>query len=63
MFDGCLEPHTVDRPVPPAIATQVPVNPIDPSVSISVDQDAPSDNHPPLSLDHQSSSVHHGVAV
>ncbi|GJV11986.1 retrovirus-related pol polyprotein from transposon TNT 1-94 [Tanacetum coccineum] len=55
MFDDYFEPYTVDWPVPPA--TQVSVNPIDPSVSISVDQDAPS------SLDHQSFSVHHGVAA
>ncbi|GJZ00248.1 retrovirus-related pol polyprotein from transposon TNT 1-94 [Tanacetum coccineum] len=62
MFDDYFEPHTVDRPVPPAPATQVPVNLIDPSVSISVDQDAPLGSHSPLSPDHQSSSVHHGVA-
>ncbi|GJY32553.1 retrovirus-related pol polyprotein from transposon TNT 1-94 [Tanacetum coccineum] len=55
MFDDYFEPYTVDWPVPPA--TQVSVNPIDPSVSISVDQDAPS------SSDHQSFSVHHGVAA
>ncbi|GJX41641.1 retrovirus-related pol polyprotein from transposon TNT 1-94 [Tanacetum coccineum] len=63
MFDDYFEPHTVDRPVPPAPATQVPVNPIDPSVSIFVDQDAPSGSHSPSSSDHQSSSVHHGVAA
>ncbi|GJY35279.1 hypothetical protein Tco_0420657 [Tanacetum coccineum] len=63
MFDDYFEPHTVSRPVPPAHATQVPVNPINPSVSISVDQDAPSGNHSPLSSDQQSSSVHHDVAV
>ncbi|GJY55100.1 hypothetical protein Tco_0446764, partial [Tanacetum coccineum] len=40
-----------------------PVNPIDPSVSISVDQDAPSDSHSPSSSDHQSSIVHHGVTT
>ncbi|GKB88429.1 hypothetical protein Tco_0960701 [Tanacetum coccineum] len=63
MFDDYFEPHTIDRPVPPTPATQVPVNLIDPLVSISVDQDAPSDSHSPSSLDHQSSSVHNGVAV
>ncbi|GJX46814.1 retrovirus-related pol polyprotein from transposon TNT 1-94 [Tanacetum coccineum] len=63
MFDDYFEPHTVDRPVPPAPAAQVPVNPFDPSVSISVDQDAPSRNHSPSSSDHQSSSVHYGVAA
>ncbi|GJV42475.1 integrase, catalytic region, zinc finger, CCHC-type containing protein, partial [Tanacetum coccineum] len=55
MFGDYFEPYTVDWPVPHA--TQVSVNPIDPSVSISVDQDAPT------SLDHQSFSVHHGVAA
>ncbi|GJW72463.1 hypothetical protein Tco_0129380 [Tanacetum coccineum] len=63
MFDNYFKPHTVDRPVPPAPATQVLVNPIDPLVSIFVDQDAPSGSHSPLSSDHQSSSVHHGVAA
>ncbi|GKF27445.1 retrovirus-related pol polyprotein from transposon TNT 1-94, partial [Tanacetum coccineum] len=63
MFDDYFEPHTIDRPVPPAPATQVPVNPIDPSVSIFVDQDAPLGSHSPLSLDYQSSSVHHDVAA
>ncbi|GJU26340.1 retrovirus-related pol polyprotein from transposon TNT 1-94 [Tanacetum coccineum] len=63
MFDDYFKPHTVDRPVPPAHATQVLVNPIDPSVSIFVDQDAPSGSHSPSSFDHQSSSVHHGVAA
>ncbi|GKF90304.1 hypothetical protein Tco_0264267 [Tanacetum coccineum] len=63
MFDEYFKPPTVDRPVPPALATQVPVNLTGPSVSISIDQDAPSGNHSPSSLDHQSSSVHHGVAA
>ncbi|GJS96306.1 hypothetical protein Tco_0803274 [Tanacetum coccineum] len=62
MFDDYFEPHTVDRPVPPAPATQFLVNPIDPSVSIFVDQDAPSGSHSPSYSDHQSFSVHHGVA-
>nr|GEY50052.1 retrovirus-related Pol polyprotein from transposon TNT 1-94 [Tanacetum cinerariifolium] len=43
--------------------TQVPVNPTVPSVSISIDQDAPSGSHLPSSSDHQSSFVHHGVAA
>ncbi|GJU97391.1 retrovirus-related pol polyprotein from transposon TNT 1-94 [Tanacetum coccineum] len=46
MFDEYFEP-------------QVLVNPSGPSVSISVDQDAPLGNHSPSSSDHQSSSVHH----
>ncbi|GJV09767.1 putative ribonuclease H-like domain-containing protein [Tanacetum coccineum] len=63
MFDEYFEPPTVDRLVPPVPAAQVPVNPSGPSVSISVDQDAPLGNHSPSSSDHQSSLVHHGVAA
>nr|GEU35598.1 hypothetical protein [Tanacetum cinerariifolium] len=37
-------------------------NPTGPSVSISVNQDAPSTSHAPSSLDPQSSFVHQGVA-
>nr|GEW48146.1 integrase, catalytic region, zinc finger, CCHC-type, peptidase aspartic, catalytic [Tanacetum cinerariifolium] len=48
---------------PPAPAILIPVNPPCTSVSISVDQDAPSEGHSPSSLDHQSSSVYHGVAA
>ncbi|GKC98545.1 retrovirus-related pol polyprotein from transposon TNT 1-94 [Tanacetum coccineum] len=51
MFDDYFEPHTIDRPVPPAPAAQVPVNPVDPSVSILVDQYAPSGTHSPSSSD------------
>ncbi|GKE68008.1 retrovirus-related pol polyprotein from transposon TNT 1-94 [Tanacetum coccineum] len=54
---------TVDRLVPPAPAAQAPVNPTGPSVSIPIDQEAPSGSHSPSSLDHQSSSVHQGVAA
>ncbi|GJT71203.1 retrovirus-related pol polyprotein from transposon TNT 1-94 [Tanacetum coccineum] len=63
MFDDYFEPHTVDRPVPPAPTAQVPVNPTGLSVSISVDQDAPLGNHSPSASDNQSSSVHHGVTA
>ncbi|GKA63056.1 hypothetical protein Tco_0762575, partial [Tanacetum coccineum] len=63
MFDDYFEPYTVGRPVPPAPAAQVLVNPIDLSVSILVDQDAPSGNHSPSSSNQQSSLVHHGVAA
>ncbi|GKG24595.1 hypothetical protein Tco_0395223, partial [Tanacetum coccineum] len=45
----------------PSVA-QVPVIPIDPLVSISIDLDAPSGSHISSPLDHHSSSVHHGVA-
>nr|GEY40206.1 retrovirus-related Pol polyprotein from transposon TNT 1-94 [Tanacetum cinerariifolium] len=47
MFDEYFEPPTIDRPIPPAPAAQVLDNPTGPSVSISVDQDAPS-TIPPL---------------
>nr|GEU43336.1 hypothetical protein [Tanacetum cinerariifolium] len=46
-----------------ATASHIIVNPPCQSVSISVDQDAPSEGHSPSSSDHQSSSVHHGVAA
>ncbi|GJU35171.1 retrovirus-related pol polyprotein from transposon TNT 1-94 [Tanacetum coccineum] len=41
MFDDYFKPHTVDRPVPPAPATQVLVNPIDPSNSFEANPFAP----------------------
>nr|GFC30209.1 hypothetical protein [Tanacetum cinerariifolium] len=63
MFDEYFEPSTVDQQVPPAPAVHIPVNLPCPSVSISVDQDTPSEGHSPLSLDHQSAFVHHGVAA
>ncbi|GJT78534.1 retrovirus-related pol polyprotein from transposon TNT 1-94 [Tanacetum coccineum] len=53
----------VDRLVPPAPAAQAPVNPTGPSVSIPIDQEAPLGSHLPSYLDHQSSSVHQGVAA
>ncbi|GKF01746.1 retrovirus-related pol polyprotein from transposon TNT 1-94 [Tanacetum coccineum] len=59
MFDEYFEPITVDHLVPPVPTAQVPVNPSDPSVSISVDQDEPLGNHSPSASDHQSSLVHH----
>nr|GEX40606.1 hypothetical protein [Tanacetum cinerariifolium] len=63
MFDEYFEPSTIDQQVPPAPAVHILVNPPYPLVSISVDQDAPSRGHSPSSLDHQSSSVHHGVVA
>ncbi|GJS27366.1 retrovirus-related pol polyprotein from transposon TNT 1-94 [Tanacetum coccineum] len=62
MFDEYFESSTVDRLVPPAPAAQAPVNPTGPSVSIPIDQEAPSGSHSPSSLDHQSSSVHQEFA-
>ncbi|GKC39479.1 putative ribonuclease H-like domain-containing protein [Tanacetum coccineum] len=63
MFDEYFELPTGDHHVPPVLAGQAPVNPTGPSVSISFDQDAPLRSHSPLSSDHKSSSVHHGVAA
>nr|GEX09553.1 putative ribonuclease H-like domain-containing protein [Tanacetum cinerariifolium] len=58
MFDEYFEPPTIDRPVPLAPAAQVLDNPNGPSVSISVDQDAPSTSHSPSYSDPQSSFAH-----
>ncbi|GJW83861.1 retrovirus-related pol polyprotein from transposon TNT 1-94 [Tanacetum coccineum] len=55
-------PHTA-RLVPPTLAVQVLVNQTGPSVSISVNPDAPLESYSPSSTDHQSSSVHIGVAA
>nr|GEV31315.1 retrovirus-related Pol polyprotein from transposon TNT 1-94 [Tanacetum cinerariifolium] len=63
MFDEYFESSTVDQQVPPTPMVYIPVNPPYPSVSISVDQDAPLEGHSPSSLDHQSSSIHHSVAA
>ncbi|GJR23531.1 retrovirus-related pol polyprotein from transposon TNT 1-94 [Tanacetum coccineum] len=63
MFDEYFKSSTVNRLVPPAPAAQAPVNPTGPSVSILIDQEAPSGSHSPSSSDHQSSLVHQGVAV
>ncbi|GJX67558.1 hypothetical protein Tco_0303285 [Tanacetum coccineum] len=63
MFDEYFETSTIDCLVPPAPATQAPVNPIGPSVSIPIDQEALSGSHSPSFSDNQSSLVHQGVAV
>ncbi|GJS07831.1 hypothetical protein Tco_0364627 [Tanacetum coccineum] len=63
MFDEYFETSTVDRLVPPPPTAQAPINPTGPSVSIPIDQEAPSVSHSPSSSDHQSSNVHHGVAA
>ncbi|GKE01745.1 hypothetical protein Tco_1389728 [Tanacetum coccineum] len=47
-------------PIPNVV--QDPVIPTGPSVSISIDLDAPSGSHISSPLDHHSSLVHHGVA-
>nr|GEV74607.1 retrovirus-related Pol polyprotein from transposon TNT 1-94 [Tanacetum cinerariifolium] len=43
-FDEYFDPSTVDQQVPLALAVYIPVNPPCLSVSISVDQDAPSED-------------------
>ncbi|GKA85738.1 integrase, catalytic region, zinc finger, CCHC-type containing protein [Tanacetum coccineum] len=63
MFDEYFEPTSVVRLVPPVLAAQVLVNHSSLSVSISLNQDAPSGSHSPSSLDHQFSLVHQGVAA
>ncbi|GKB77728.1 hypothetical protein Tco_0944623 [Tanacetum coccineum] len=63
MFDEYLEPPRVERPVSPAPAVQVPVNLIDTPSSTTIDQDAPSPSHSPLSSTLQSPSLHQGVAA
>nr|GEU91077.1 hypothetical protein [Tanacetum cinerariifolium] len=63
MFDEYFKLSIFDQQVPPALAVHILVNPPYPSVSISVDQDAPLEGHSLSSLDHQYSYVHHGVAA
>nr|GEY39029.1 retrovirus-related Pol polyprotein from transposon TNT 1-94 [Tanacetum cinerariifolium] len=63
MFDEYFKPSSVDQQVPPAPTVHILVNLPCLSVSISVDQDAPSKGHSPSSSDHQSSSIHHGVTT
>ncbi|GJY29948.1 retrovirus-related pol polyprotein from transposon TNT 1-94 [Tanacetum coccineum] len=61
MFDEYFNPPGIRQdPIPNVV--QDPVITTGPSVSISVDLDAPSRSHISSSLDHHSSSVHHGVA-
>ncbi|GJR86729.1 putative ribonuclease H-like domain-containing protein [Tanacetum coccineum] len=61
MFDEYFNPSG-NRQDPIPIVVQDPVIPTGPSVSISIDLDAPSGSHISSPLDHHSSSVHHGVA-
>ncbi|GJW63867.1 retrovirus-related pol polyprotein from transposon TNT 1-94 [Tanacetum coccineum] len=60
MFDEYFNPPGNHQdPIPNVV--QDPVIPTGPSVSISIDLDAPSGSHISSPLDHHSSSVHHGV--
>ncbi|GJS89743.1 retrovirus-related pol polyprotein from transposon TNT 1-94 [Tanacetum coccineum] len=61
MFDEYFNPPGNRQDPLPSVA-QVPVIPTGPSVSMSIDLDAPSGSHTSSPLDHHSSSVHHGVA-
>ncbi|GJU02812.1 retrovirus-related pol polyprotein from transposon TNT 1-94 [Tanacetum coccineum] len=62
MFDEYFNPPgNRQDPIPNAV--QNPVIPTGPSVSISVDLDAPSGSHTSSPSDHHSSSVHQGVAA
>ncbi|GJR20533.1 retrovirus-related pol polyprotein from transposon TNT 1-94 [Tanacetum coccineum] len=61
MFDEYFfSPGNRQDPLPSVV--QDPVIPTGPSVSMSIDLDAPSGSHTSSPLDHHSSSVHHGVA-
>ncbi|GJR49424.1 hypothetical protein Tco_1399945 [Tanacetum coccineum] len=61
MGDYVIGDSVIIRDPLPSVA-QVPVIPTGPSVSMSIDLDAPSGSHTSSPLDHHSSSVHHGVA-
>ncbi|GKB66541.1 hypothetical protein Tco_0927953, partial [Tanacetum coccineum] len=47
IFDEYFEPPSVERPVPPATAVQVPVVSVGTPSSTTIDQDAPSSSHSP----------------
>ncbi|GJX33792.1 hypothetical protein Tco_0245349 [Tanacetum coccineum] len=61
MFDEYFNPPGIRQDPIPNVA-QDPVIPTGPSVSISINLDAPSGSYISSPLDHHSSSVHHGVA-
>ncbi|GJY04094.1 retrovirus-related pol polyprotein from transposon TNT 1-94 [Tanacetum coccineum] len=61
MFDEYFNPPGNRQDPLPSVA-QDPVIPTGPSVSISIDLEAPSGSHISSPLDHHSSSVHQGVA-
>ncbi|GJV20800.1 hypothetical protein Tco_1369820 [Tanacetum coccineum] len=62
MFDEYFETSTVDRLVPPALAAQAPVKSTGPSVSIPIDQEAPSGSHSPSRLYATRAIVSYGSA-
>ncbi|GKE77449.1 hypothetical protein Tco_1543569 [Tanacetum coccineum] len=61
MFDEYFNPLRIRQDHIPNVG-QDPVIPTGPSVSISVNPDAPSGSHISSPLDHHSTSVHHGIA-
>ncbi|GKC74884.1 hypothetical protein Tco_1120767 [Tanacetum coccineum] len=63
MFDEYLEPHRVERLVSPAPTVPVPVNSAGTPSSTTIDQDAPSLSHSPLSSALKSPSFQQGVAA
>nr|GEZ19851.1 hypothetical protein [Tanacetum cinerariifolium] len=63
MFDEYLEPLHVERPGSPAPTVIVPINSAGTPSSTTIDQDAPSLSHSPLSLPIQSLNSHQGVAT
>nr|GEW95562.1 hypothetical protein [Tanacetum cinerariifolium] len=63
MFDEYFEPPSVERPVLPAHAVQVPVVLASTPSSITIDQDAPSTSHSPSSSEVQAHILHQCVAV
>nr|GEU99961.1 retrovirus-related Pol polyprotein from transposon TNT 1-94 [Tanacetum cinerariifolium] len=63
MFDEYLEPPRVEIPVSPAPLVLVPINSACTPSSTSIDQDAPSSSHSPLSSALQSSCLHQGIAA
>ncbi|GKB26819.1 hypothetical protein Tco_0866220 [Tanacetum coccineum] len=63
MFDVYMEPPRVERPVSPTLAVSVSVTSAGTPSSTTIDQDAPSPSHSPLSLALQSPSLHQGVAA
>ncbi|GKG22105.1 hypothetical protein Tco_0384700 [Tanacetum coccineum] len=61
MFEEYFNPLGNRQDPLPSVA-QVPVIPTGPSVSTSINLDAPSGSHTSSPLDHHSSSVHHDAA-
>ncbi|GKC12491.1 hypothetical protein Tco_1009273 [Tanacetum coccineum] len=63
MFDEYLEPPSVERSIPHALAFPILVVSADTPFSTTIDQDAPSTSHSPSSLEVQPPTSHQGVAT